>query len=231
MQHVVRGPPTLAVRPVTDEFRAQSVSRPKSAATRGVGEADACLRHVPFGSPPSRDRRWPSRRCQASRPLLPRWQQQDPPRVQRSRHYRRLCRKQGGQHKPSSSRTSHSSNEFVVRLLPSTFRLEKPQERHDRLMQEIASVAAAHPQDAQDPVAEVIRLKAKVAQLQAKSPTRGSEEAHQNFRSRVAKRRAGFLGAEDVVSIWDRKFTSGWIRKNKNCEKLLTWEIWNLSDS
>ena len=46
---------------------------------------------------------------------------------------------------------------------------------------------------------EVIRLRAKVAQLEAKFPTRGSEEAHQNLCARAAKRPAGVPCAEDVM--------------------------------
>ena len=77
--------------------------------------------------------------------------------------------------------------------------LEKAQERRNRLLQEIASAVPPQAQDVGDPMEEVIRLRAKVAQLEAQFPTRGSEEAHQNLCARAAKRRAGVPCVEDVM--------------------------------
>ena len=98
--------------------------------------------------------------------------------------------------------------------------LEKAQERHDRLLKEIAPAPVCS-QEVQDLVAEVIRLRAMVAQLQAKIPTRGSEEAHQQLRARAAKRRVGVLCAEDVVPNSEQEIHDWMDAKNHELREAL----------
>ena len=71
------------VRSVAKGFSAQAGTCPGSAATSEAGSVLSRIASVVKTQ--RKDPRWPSRRCQASRLLLPRLQQQDPPKVQSSR--------------------------------------------------------------------------------------------------------------------------------------------------